>query len=191
MWFGLLACLLPAPAAGTEGLEVRQAELRLGERAVLAAREAHLDAEGRGEAREIRADLRSSTEAPPLEISAPRSSWDLKAREVRFSGGVELKRGDARMTCQEMVVRFREPGQLEAAEATGEVRFQQGERRARAERASLDGPSGRVELLGHPELEEGPHRMAGQRVILWLDQERVECEDCRLVVEPGAIGAGG
>jgi lipopolysaccharide transport protein LptA len=60
------------------------------------------------------------------------------------------------LTCKNVVARFKPgSGELESAEARGDVEFAQGRRRASAQRGTLDGPSGVLTLQqGQPTLVE-------------------------------------
>jgi lipopolysaccharide export system protein LptA len=67
-----------------------------------------------------------------------------------------------------------------------------GERAATSAKAELEGATGRITMTGEPRLSEGPNTLAGDRIVLWLDDERATCEGaagapCRLVVEGSAL----
>ena len=127
--------------------------------------------------------------APPLEIEAPRSEWDLKARSVRFEGGVNAVRGEVHLSADKLVVQMAQARRVESAFAEGSVRVSRGERRAGSERATLDAATGELRMEGDPWIEEGANRMTGAQITFWLDDDRVVCDRCRLVVDGEALGA--
>jgi lipopolysaccharide export system protein LptA len=122
-----------------------------------------------------------------LEIEAPRSTWDLAERVVRFEGGVEAVRGPVRFSSDVLTVWFSGPDRVERAVAEGHVRVTRGARSAQGDRAELKPDTGEVVLTGNPKLSEGASELEGIRIVLWLDDERVTCEQCRLVVSGGAL----
>jgi lipopolysaccharide transport protein LptA len=128
---------------------------------------------------------------PPLEIDAPRTSWDLKARSAVFEGGVTAKRGDFTLTCDTLTVTFAAGGKSDAVDlavAEGNVTISRDQRTATGERAELYGETGEVVLTGNPTLVEGSNRLNGDVVRLYLDDERISCEKCHLVIDGSAIG---
>ncbi len=130
---------------------------------------------------------------PELEIVAARSSWDLKGRTAHFEGNVIATRGDVTMRCSTLDVVYAGADAIETVVASGGVRVERGARLAEASRAELVGKTGRITLTGEPRLAEGVNVLVGERIVLWLDDERADCEGgatgpCRLVVAPGALG---
>lgn len=167
-------------------MEVRDATLEVGERAALHVELATLDEAGSGTGTGPRARLLApATETgtpPPLDVTAARSTWDLREMRLTFEGEVVAVRGDLRLSCDRLEVRFESPDRIEGATATGAVRVVRGERRAAGARAELDAATGRVVLTGDPTLTDGPNRLSGTRIVLLLDEERIECDACRLLV---------
>ena len=87
------------------------------------------------------------------------------------------------------VARFDTPESLRSAVATGQVRVVHGERVATGDQAELDVPSGRLEILGAPTLREGARSLRGDRLVLFLDDERLECEACTLEIAADDVEA--
>lgn len=130
---------------------------------------------------------------PDLEIRAARSDWNLRERTAAFDQDVVVTRGDVTMTCSHLDVRYGSASQIDTVVATGTVRVLRGEREATADKAELDGKTGRVVLTGNPRLREGASELVGAVITLWLDDERANCEgekgtECRLLVAGSAIG---
>jgi lipopolysaccharide transport protein LptA len=166
----------------TPGLGLTDATLDLPSVGSFTVAEASVDVEGKGKARTVHASLQSPG-APELVIEAPSSEWDLAAGSVLFTGGVVVNRGDVQLHCRTLALRFDGDHRVELAEATGEVRLDRGSLHAQAEAATLVGATGRLELHGAAKLQEPAGTLVGARIVLWLDDDRVECADCRLVVD--------
>ena len=66
----------------------------------------------------------------------------------------------------------------------------QADRRASAERAELDGATGKIVLTGAPRLAQGGRTLEGEVITIWLDDERVDCDRCTLSFAGDAIGGG-
>lgn len=135
----------------------------------------------------------ASGSGPPLEIRSARSTWDLKNHTAHFEGDVVVVRGDVTMRCAALDVRYAEADRIDTVVATGGVLVETGERRASADRAELLGATGKITLTGKPRLAEGVNALVGERIILWLDDEKADCEGgasgpCTLVVEGRALG---
>ncbi|RME25688.1 MAG: hypothetical protein D6798_08380 [Deltaproteobacteria bacterium] len=198
----------PAPdEPGGPRLSVERAHLVAADGLELTVARATIDDDGRGEGQQVRARLpapepggppagggRSEAQeapgadaAPPLTIEAPRSEWDMPARSVRFYGGVQARRGPVSLTCDELVVRYAGDDRVEQAVATGTVVVERDQRRATGTRAVLTTADGRIELTGDPVITEGSSTLSGERIVLFLDDERVRCERCRLVVDGDAL----
>jgi lipopolysaccharide transport protein LptA len=126
-------------------------------------------------------------QAPSLSVASARADWDFKARKVVFDGDVRASRADFVMSCDHLEVSYQRADRLEHATATGHVHIQRGDLEASSESAILDVDSGRVELGGQPRIHQGAQRLAGDRILLWLDDERLECEGCNLVVQGEAV----
>lgn len=186
IWLVLgLACAADPPARPA-ALELEGAKLVMDDGSALAAERAQLDAQGVGRAEQVQASVPG---APPLQISAPTSDWDLRNRVAIFTGDVVVTRADVTLRTERLTVRFASREKLERAVAEGKVVVTQGERVATAGKAELVAATGEIVLTGAPIITEGPNRMAGDRITLWLDDERVRCEGCRLLVDGEALGA--
>lgn len=192
VWALGLACASgEAPSAAPLGppLVVEEARLEAPGLVLLAAT-ASVEGDGLAQASQVRATVLPPAQAsdrPSLTVEAPDSTWDLKARAVRFSGGVTVTRAEVVLTCDELLVQYAGADRIESALATGRVQVRQGERRASGDSALLTTADGSIVLTGTPRISEGPNELSGQRITLYLDDERVRCEGCRLVVDGQAV----
>ena len=128
-----------------------------------------------------------SAPAPaPLVVTGDHSRWSLAEENVVFEGNVRATRGDVVLVADSLTLRYA-AGKLVDAHAEGHVRVERGARLATAERAVLNGETGRIVLSGHPTVRDGPHRMTGESMSLYLEDDRMECEKCRLEVNGAAL----
>ena len=182
----LLACAGPPSGSGEPLPEIavfEGVELSLpGRGFVLRAAHAQAAEPQQGTASQVVAQL---GDQPGLSIESERASWDLRGQSVVFEGSVSAQRGAFTLECDRLEASFDSPEQLRLAEATGAVRVRHGERLATGQRAVLDLATGRLELEGQPELTEGGRSLRGERMVLFLDDERLECERCSLVISRG------
>lgn len=181
-------CAVPADApsgvAEAEGVELTAEEgpLRalVAERVVFAA-EDEVKAEG------VQAQIAGGV---PLSIASERSTWDLKTRQAVFEGSVVAKRGPFELRCARLEVESDSAGQPTRAVATGGVRVSRPPWTASGAKAELRLSEGVLTLSGAPRVSDGQSELTGEQVVLHLDDERVACDRCTLVL-PDPLREGG
>jgi len=122
----------------------------------------------------------------PLEIRGERSSWSLKDGIVVFEGEVLATRADVRLRCGRLEVTY-VGDRVASAVASGGVQVQHGSRHAQGARAHLTVADGRIVLTGGARVDDGPNRLVGEPITLFLDQERIECDSCTMVIAGSAV----
>lgn len=127
-------------------------------------------------------------EAAPLKVSAARSTWDLRTGALSLTGEVVATRGAMRLVCGSAEVRFGDDGQVVSVEARDDVVLTDRGRVGRAQQARLEAPLGQVVLTGDASLAKPPHRMRGEPITVFLDDERVECSSCELLIDGAGLG---
>jgi len=93
-----------------------------------------------------------------------------------------VQRGDLTLTCDSLTVTYGNDNTFRTASASGEVIAERPPYRAGGEAAVLDVNDGALTLTGAPWLEDGTSALSGSQIVFRLDDERVDCKDCRLVV---------
>jgi lipopolysaccharide transport protein LptA len=176
----LLACA-PQSTHAPNGLLVAEEVTVQLEGITISARQAIVDEDGTGRAEDVRA------EAPPLIITSRDAVWDFPKRSARFEGDVVAIRGDVTLRCAALEIGFMRPDRIQHAVAEGGVEVVQGDRIATSERAELTAADGMLVMTGEPAITDAGNRLSGDRITLWLDKERVECQGCTLVVDGAAI----
>jgi len=131
----------------------------------------------------VASDVAVSVEtATPLTVSAEHSEWEMASSRATFTGGVVATRGLFTIECNLLVVEYSSDGNVESASATGGVRLTRGDWSGTAGSASLNLVDGVVTLTGDSLIEGGGNRLQGSTIRVYMTSERVECDDCSMVV---------
>lgn len=189
---GVAACGVSAPSAAPadppaqSSLEVTNAELEA-EGLTLEMQRGRLDPEGRGTGEEVHAT--TDREEPPLDIVAETTAWDLREHTASFRTNVVLTRGALRLTTDalELTLSSDPSPRVTHALASGSVGVTRGTQAATADQAQLNAETGVLVLTGNPTLRDGPHTLRGERIRFWLEEDRVECDACRVQVQGGIV----
>ena len=133
----------------------------------------------------------SGDSAIPLVIVAAKFEWDLKSQTTAFRENVKVTRGPVTLTADTLDVKYKDQDHIDVLTARGHVVVTRGGRVARAENATLTAGDGRVVLTGSPTLTEGVNALSGDRIEVFLDDERATCsggdEPCRLTIVGGGM----
>ena len=132
----------------------------------------------------------------PITVTARTLEFDYKNNVVVYRGDVQATQDDVHLRSDELTIRLRsadakgapdtapkkEPPagdatlegrmQLREVVATGSVRIDQGERWATGGRAVFDQERRVLVLSEDPVLHDGPNQIAGDRVVVYLDENR-------------------
>jgi lipopolysaccharide export system protein LptA len=142
----------------------------------------------------------------PVTVTAKTLEYDYKANVVVYRGDVEATQGNVRIQSDELTVRLvsadgSPPGAdaekvtLQEVIASGRVRIHQGSRRATGGRAVFDQEKRQLLLMDDPVLHDGPNEIAGDRVVVYLDEDRSVVEGgqgrVKAVLFPDADGGSG
>lgn len=129
--------------------------------------------------------------AVPLVIVAATFEWDMKTQTTTFRDDVKVTRGPVTLTADALEVKYKDKDHIDVLTARGHVVVTRGPRVARAETATMTAGNGRVVLTGSPTLAEGVNALAGERIEVYLDEERATCsggsQPCRLTIVGGGM----
>ena len=118
-----------------------------------------------------------ATASKEVEFQADNCSYGRAMAEAVCTGRVRVSRGDARLRCRSLTVRFDSAGKVYELICEGAVQFRRGdEEEATGERAHYKRQGAQVVLQGEAKLRRGRARPAGDRVIFMLDDDRVRVE---------------
>jgi lipopolysaccharide export system protein LptA len=110
----------------------------------------------------------------PVHITANTMEFDYKKRVLSYHGEVVVTQAD--MTLHSDTLRVildpDKPERPRQVVAEGKVRIDKGERRATGGRAVFDDAARTVTLSEQAHLQDGPNEVAGERVVVYLDEQR-------------------
>ena len=115
----------------------------------------------------------------PVKITSDRLTVFNKENRAVFLGRVVARQGDLVIRCEELVAHSLPNGGLSTLTALRKVRLRKGERRAVGERLDYDHARRVLVLTGAPRLWEKENQLEGERVVFFLDEDRVEVERAR------------
>jgi lipopolysaccharide export system protein LptA len=116
-----------------------------------------------------------ATESGPISIQADQMEFDYRTRVLSYRGSVRVTQNDVTLESDTLRVELDPEGvePLEKIIAEGAVRIAKGERqRASGGHAVFDQRARTVTLSDRATLRDGPNEVAGERVIVYLDEER-------------------
>lgn len=121
--------------------------------------------------------LSFNTSKEPIHVKSDELEFDYQANKVVYRGTVNVVQGDVAIDCKELVVNLaraqgKDDMQLQEVVAIGDVVITQGERKATGGRAVFDQVKRQVTLLENPVLRDGQNEVAGERIIVFLDENR-------------------
>ena len=122
----------------------------------------------------------------PVEIDAERVEVDQKKGQILFLGKVTVKRGQLILRCERLEARY-EGNELIGLIARKDVEVRSKEFTARSKQARFTKKTGLLTLTGNPYLQRGKSQMRGERVLVWLDDEKVVIEKAKGRFDPALL----
>lgn len=132
----------------------------------------------------------------PIIITSDRMELDRKKSTVTYRGNVLTVRGDLQMRSDSLsgIIDFEGTG-LKTIVAAGNVRVTQEGRTATGDEAVFDGEKETITLVGNAVIQQGNSKISGDRVIVYLKEDRGVVEGgtqrVKAVIFPGELGDGG
>ena len=110
----------------------------------------------------------------PISVSAERLEFDYRTRVLTYKGAVKATQGDMQLQSDVLTVSLDDhaEGRVKEVVAQGDVRLSKGTRWATGGRAVFDQNNRTVVLSEAAVLHEGPNQVSGERVVVYLDEER-------------------
>lgn len=128
-----------------------------------------------------------AAKAQRVRVDADVVRYNYPKGEITLTGtpNVKLVRGDATLTCRNVVAKTGPGGAIQTAVCTGDVRLVRGERTVTCDSATFDDVAGRVVCLGTPVvLRDASTEARGTRLVYELDTDQVSLERATIEV-PG------
>ncbi len=118
--------------------------------------------------------LSFSSSRAPIAVSADQMEFDYRAHVLRYSGNVVVTQADMKLESDALTVALDSGVQnrVKQVVAEGRVHLSQGTRSATAGRAEFDQMRNTVVLSDNAVLHDGPNEVSGDRVVVYLNQER-------------------
>jgi len=116
--------------------------------------------------------------AGPTRIQSESLVIDHQNNRAEFKGAVRLQRDGFELRSDRLVVLYRERGngELERAEAYGNVVMRQGEKHGVADRAIYNQREGMLILMGGASVEDASGMVRGEKLIHYLDSRQTVAE---------------
>ena len=117
-------------------------------------------------------------------VTADKLTFDYLKKFALFENNVVVNDPRLQLSANRLTIVFTEDGGAQTIKAEGKVLLTQGEKKARADVAVYDVPTGRIVLSGGPpQVMQGRNILEGEVITFWRDQQRLECKPrARLVV---------
>ena len=123
----------------------------------------------------------------PIDVKAAHSVLELRGahRHATLTGSVVARQGDLTLRAPNVEAVYA-PGAagVERIIADHGVEVTQGSRVAKADRAEFDNARHAIVLTGEPRVWDGDNLVQGSRIVLHVDDQRVECFDCSADIDP-------
>lgn len=134
-------------------------------------------------------------DSEPIIITSDRMELDRRKNTVTYLGNVLTVRGDLQMRSDSLsgIIDFEGKG-LKTIVAAGNVRVTQEGRIATGDEAVFDSEKETITLVGNPVIQQGNSKISGDRVIVYLKEDRGVVEGgtqrVKAVIFPGELGDG-
>jgi lipopolysaccharide export system protein LptA len=122
-----------------------------------------------------------------MTISFDRLEFDYKDMVAAYDGHVRVVDPRYEMTCDRMLVFLEGTNQIKRIIAVGNVDMTQTDRHATCGRAVYEHTTGQAELTGNPVVTQGGNRLVGTRILIWLNDQRVEVDSGRMNLAPETV----
>ena len=110
--------------------------------------------------------------ARPQPILGEADSITYEKNTVVYSGNVKITRANETLTADKVVIFLDENKKASSAEAEGKVFYQDGKRKAKADKASYDFKKEIIRLEGNAKVEEGPNFIEADEIIYYKREDR-------------------
>lgn len=122
-----------------------------------------------------------------LDVTADQMTFDSKTHTFVFENNVHVRRCEMTLKCDRLrVMNDAQGNRVERIVATGNVRMQQGARRAQAERAEYFDAEQKLVLTGQPRAWDPTEKneLTGDEMVLYLATEKLVVKRARVLFHP-------
>jgi len=118
-------------------------------------------------------------------ITGERLEFDYKRYIAVFEENVVVEDPQIRIESDRLTVCFDGTNDVKSVTALGRVRMKSEDKRATCDKAVYLASSGEVIMTGSATLHRDKDYVSGERIIFWIDEDRMECTPGRLIIHPG------
>lgn len=137
----------------------------------------------------------SATNAVPTRITAKRMEYDYKEAVALFDEDVVVTDPKFRMTSEKMIVFFQGTNEMKQLVVIGNVSISNENRTAVCEKAVYTKATGQIVMTGNAVLQRAGQgdagKVTGDRITIWVDEERIEVYPGATLTLPGGSLNGG
>lgn len=124
-------------------------------------------------------------------ITSKKLEFDYRKYIAVFEGDVVATDPEIKMQADRMTIWFDETNNLKRALATGNVKMWYQDKTATGQTVVYDASKGQAQIVGNAQLARGKDSVSGDKITVWLNDDRMEVEPGRLIVYPQKEGSGG
>jgi lipopolysaccharide export system protein LptA len=136
----------------------------------------------------------------PMQIDADRMIIHEQERRATFEGGVHVRQGDLLLQADRLDVWVKHSpvteefaygsGNISKISAQGHVQVTQGSRNVTADEAIFDQERQELVLIGNLSGRDGDYQVAGDKMVIYLEEQRSVIEGSRIIIPPSAVQPG-
>ncbi len=124
----------------------------------------------------------------PIDIRSDRLEAHNKERKVVFIGNVQARQRDVLIFADRLTTYYdKEGNEVERIVANGNVKITQEDKVGTSHEAIFENRSRKLLLIGDPHLWQGKDELRGERITVYLDEDRVLVDKARGVFTPNRV----
>jgi lipopolysaccharide transport protein LptA len=124
-------------------------------------------------------------------ITSNRMEYDYTESAILFEENVKVADPEFTMTADRVIVLLESTNDIKQVRCLGNVVLVNENRSARCAEAVYTKATGKIVMTGDAVLQRDKDRIWGRKITIWLDDERMECEPARMVLQPTSVSGDG
>ena len=123
-------------------------------------------------------------------ITANRMEYEYTEAAILFEENVKVADPEFTMTADRVIVLLDGTNSIRQVRCLGNVVLVSDDRSARCAEAIYTRASGMIVMTGDAILQRAKDQIWGRKITIWVDDERMECEPARMVIQPSSVKDG-
>lgn len=120
-------------------------------------------------------------------ITSSRMEYDYKEARIYFEENVKVDDPEFKLRADRIIVIMDGTNDISQVRCLGNVELVSEDRVARCAEAVYTKASGKIVMTGDATLQRANDSVWGRKITIWVDDERMECEPARMVLQPGSM----